>query len=36
MNEDEERAIIYALVVLTMLAIVCGLARVRGWYEVRV
>lgn len=37
MNEDEERAMIYALVVLTMLAIVCVVLLVLTWgHEVRV
>lgn len=31
MNEDEERAMICALVVLTMLAIVCGVMLVLTW-----
>lgn len=37
MNEDEERAMIYALVVLTMLAIVCVVLLLLTWgNEVRV
>jgi len=37
MNEDEDRAIIYALVVLTMLEIVCGVMLVLALaHEVRV
>lgn len=31
MNDDEERAMIYALVVLTILAIVCGVMLVLTW-----
>lgn len=31
MNEDEDKAMIYALVVLTMLAIVCGVMLVLTW-----
>lgn len=37
MNEDKDRAMIYAIVVLTMLAIVCGVMLVLTWgHEVRV
>lgn len=37
MNEDEERAMIYAIVVLTMLAIVCVVLLLLTWgNEVRV